>query len=256
MSSPAKFPGVRDADISFWMSVYRDLDEAIVTLTQLRRHYPAARIMVRSDGDDDPRLDALAEALRLEVRRGRRLFTVENGARLVHTMLEMYLEDPAPYLFKIDPDTDFHRRFQRLPEAGGHFGTVMRVDGSPAVQGGCMGFSRDAAEAIASSELLLAPAFAEPAAANGGVYWTYLEFRAKKFGLSSFDWSLGWAAQELSVPIFEYSEVRSVSYRRRHLLPSDPGAVFAVTHPRVGLSARYPDAPAGMGLRLDGVVEL
>jgi asparagine synthase (glutamine-hydrolysing) len=228
-----------DRDITFWMSVYRDGRLACRTLEDLRRHFPMARVIVRSDGDDDPMHHRLVDRHRLEYRLEDRLFPIENGGRLVHRMLQMFLERPTRYLFKIDPDTAVHRRFTSLPARSGHFGTVQGRDGHRSIQGGCMGFTQDAAESLLESGLLLTPGLASPQRTDTMSHWTILEFRARTFGLASFDWSLGWAAQCLGIPLFDYPEVFCVSYRNRARLPMRIDGRFAMTHPASYSVARY-----------------
>ena len=239
---PATSP-VRDEDLTFWISAYRDADLLGSCLASLRRHYPAARVVVRSDGDCDPRLAGLARLHGAAFRLEERLFPVENGGRLVHRMLEMYLEEPTPHLFKLDPDTEIHRRFEYLPRRSGHFGTLQGEPGARAIQGGCMGFTRDAAQALHDSRLLLSPRLSAPKNGSGHSHWTYLEFRARAFGLSSFDWSLGWAAGKLGIPLFDFPEVFCLSHTRRRELPPDAAARFAMTHPAPRATGRYRGVP-------------
>ena len=239
MSTSRVGSAVSDGDITFWMSVYRDGRLACRTLEDLRRHYPMARVIVRSDGDDDPMHHRLADRHRLEYRLEDRLFPIENGGRLVHRMLQMLLERPTRYLFKIDPDTAVHRRFAFMPDRNGHFGTVQGRDGHRSVQGGCLGFTQGAAESLLESGLLLNARLASPQRTDTLSHWTMLEFRARTFGLASFDWSLGWAAERLGIPVFDFPEVLCVSYRNRARLPRRINGQFAMTHPASYSVARY-----------------
>lgn len=222
---------VDDAALTFFMSVHRDHDLAVRCLRRLRQHYPQAAVIVRSDGDDDPRHHQLVEEFGVDYRLEPRLFPYQNGAALVARMFALYLEQPTPFLFKIDPDTVLHRRFRFLPAREGHFGTLQGEPDARSVQGGCMGFTRAAAESFHSSGLLEDPRLADPVPHEDVTgHWLLLAARARGSGLASFDWTLGWAASELGIPMFDFPEVRSV-----WKAPVDNADLeYAVTHPAPG----------------------
>jgi hypothetical protein len=218
-----------DTDLTFFMLVYEDYDLAELCFADLRTHYPHARVVVRSDGDSDPRFEALASRYAAEFRRERRLFTIENGGAVIERMFEIYSERPTPYLFKIDPDTIVQRRFRFVPARSGYFGTLQGAAGYVSVQGGCLGFTSDAAATFFESGLLRDPRLAHPQAhRESEMYWEKMARRVDKVGLSSFDWILGWAATKLGVEMFEFPEVRS----QWKIPVEDPYRQFAVVHPR------------------------
>src|SRR6185295_12164727 len=128
-----------------------------------RKHYPTSRVILRSDGDLDPRFPILALRNKVDFRRESRLFPIENGGAVIERMLALFLERPTRYLFKIDPDTLIHRRFKYLPARSGLFGTLQTEQETPSIQGGCMGFTRDAAEQILQSKMLRDERLKEPA---------------------------------------------------------------------------------------------
>lgn len=229
-----------EKNIYFWMSVHGDYAAAVECLADLRRHFPRARLAVRADGDADPRYAAFRERFAADVYYGPRLFTVENGGALVSTMLEMFLLTDCRYLFKIDPDTHVHRPFRELPLQDCIFGTVQGETASPSIQGGCLGITRNAARALLDSKLLAAPELCCPQTkAHEATYWRIMAERAQRVGLASFDWSIGWAAQQLNLPLHSFSEVRSTWQT-----PAENNDLrYAITHPREASQQRWQYRP-------------
>src|SRR4051794_3981297 len=66
-----------DENLTFFALVYRDHDDVVGCLGDLRRHYPTSRVVLRSDGDPDPRLPALAGRFDVDYRGESRLFGIE-----------------------------------------------------------------------------------------------------------------------------------------------------------------------------------
>ena len=217
-----------DHDLTFFMLVYRNYEAANRCLARLRSHFPEARVIVRSDGDSDQRHEELIDRYAVEYHAERRLFPVENGGAIIVRMLELYLERPTRYLFKIDPDTTVHRRFRYLPAQEAHFGTLQGRRGFRSVQGGCMGLTLSVAENILASRLLESEDLKHPQACrNRSPYWRILTRRAERVGLTSFDWSLGWAVSELHISVLEFPEV----YCRAKTLVDNRNLRYAITHP-------------------------
>ena len=223
----------RDEDLTFFTQVYKNYDATTECLGDLRKHYPASRVILRSDGDPDQRFPALAERNEAEFRGELRLFGIENGGAVIERMLVLFLEKPTRYLFKIDPDTVIHRRFLYLPVRSGLFGTLQTVPETPSIQGGCVGLTRDAAEQILQSVMLRDSRLREPAKfINHSPYFVRMTDRANRCGLASFDWIMPWVASELGIPIYPFDEVNS-GWRQA---PQNPNRRYAVTHPRAELS--------------------
>jgi hypothetical protein len=217
-----------DEDLTFFALVYHDYDQAAECLRDLRIHYPASPVILRSDGDPDPRLPILAKDYKVDFHNEERLFGIENGGAIIERMLELFFAKPTPYLFKIDPDTVIHRRFQYLPVRSGLFGTPQCEDETPSIQGGCLGFTRDAAEQILQSKLLRDSRLREPEKfSNESFLFLRMAHRANECGLASFDWILAWVAAELGIPLYPFDEVKS---GWRH--PPNLDQSYAVSHPR------------------------
>lgn len=219
----------RDEDLTFFALTYKNYDATAECLEDLRKYYSASRVILRSDGDPDPRLPVLAKRNKVDFRGESRLFGIENGGAVIERMLELFLEQPTRYLFKIDPDTVIHRRFQYLPVRSGLFGTLQTEEVTLSVQGGCMGFTRDAAEQILQSEMLRDSRLTEPAKfIDDSLYFVRMTDRANRCGLASFDWIVPWIACELGIPIYSFDEVNSGWQQA----PPNPDQRYAVSHPR------------------------
>jgi hypothetical protein len=218
-----------DNDLTFFALVYKDYDATAACLADLRKHYPSSRVILRSDGDQDARFPPLAGSHQVDFRRESRLFGFENGGAVIERMLELFLETPTRYLFKIDPDTVIHRRFKHLPDRSGVFGTLQCEEETPSVQGGCMGFTRDAAERILQSRMLRDDRLKEPGKfISESPYFFRMADRANRCGLASFDWIVPWVARELGIPLYRFDEV-NCGWQQP---PPNPEGRYAVSHPR------------------------
>ena len=49
-----------DQDLTFFALTYKNYEATAECLADLRKHYSASRVILRSDGDPDPRLPILA----------------------------------------------------------------------------------------------------------------------------------------------------------------------------------------------------
>jgi hypothetical protein len=218
-----------DDDLTFFALTYKDYEATAECLGDLRKHYSASRVILRSDGDPDPRFPILANHHNVDFRGELRLFGIENGGAVIERMLELFFEKPTRYLLKIDPDTVIHRRFRYLPVRNGLFGTLQCGQDTPSIQGGCLGLTRDAAEQILQSGMLRDSRLREPAKFIGdSPYFVRMAHRANRCGLASFDWMLPWIASELKIPIYPFDEVDSGWQQA----PPNSGQRYAVSHPR------------------------
>jgi hypothetical protein len=224
-----------DVDLTFLVHVYRNASDLPPCLDGIRAVYPDSSLLLISDGDDDPTLLGLANQYGAELVLGERLFPMANGGQIVQRMLDAYLNQPSDYLFKVDADIRVHRRFRYLPTTASVFGTLERstaigqvpID-PPNVQGGCMGFTRDAAESLAESGLLQSDELLDPRS-------TYADcpdmvWRAEDVGLVSIDFLTRWACTRLGIPLQEFPEGRSLY---QGAIPANGGG-FAITHPHKG----------------------
>jgi hypothetical protein len=222
----------RDRDLTFLLQVYRDYEAARRCLRSLRRHYRTSRLILISDGDDDPRFARLARRNRGESRWGARLYPVATGGRMIQRMLRAFLDDPSDFLVKIDTDTRIHRRFRYLLDGRCVSGTLEWETAGcrtnldfPNVQGGCVIFTRQAARELFDSGILISDQLLD----NAGTYADVPDIlrRARDGALISFDFVTRWACRRLGIPLEDFDEVRSV-FRGEF---GRDGDGYAVTHP-------------------------
>jgi predicted O-methyltransferase YrrM len=210
--------GIADEDITFLMHTCDERRSAERAIAQLRRVYPRARVILVSDGGADRRY--LATRHSCEYVAGERLFAVERGGEILSRMLTLYLQQPTPWLIKIDPDTAVHRRFAWLPTSG--------VFGSPndlvrkSIQGGCLGICRDAAKKLLEHAAAWLPACQDWR--NWALDIPVAQERATRDKLTSIDWTLAFACRQLGIPVHPILEVKS---SWREIIPAGD---YAVTH--------------------------
>jgi len=209
------------------MGVYRDSELADWSLTELRKHYPTARVQLISDGDDDKVWFSLMKKHQTELHFGIRLYETDRGGAMIHRMLKRWADNSTRYLIKIDSDTHVHRRFNWLPEGtkclfgshqhGSNFGTSL--------QGGCIGIGYDAAMDMYKRNLFL-----NVSLKNYRDTWATNETLIKRAesGLIAFEWVLCYVVKKKTdFPLLSCSEIMS---RYRELVPNDD-LKYAVTHP-------------------------
>jgi hypothetical protein len=221
----------RDEELTFLIQVHRDYRLARTSITDVRRVFPGVRLLLVSDGDDDPRWPVLAARARADYVRGDWLYGLEHGGRIVQRMLALHLERPTPWLIRIDTDTRVHRRFRWLPLGTCVFGTLeretythrQRLD-PPCVQGGFLGFTVSAVERLSASRLYESHSLCDPSAT-----WADTQdvMERASGGRVSFDHLVRYGCRELGVEMREFDEVRSV-WRGR---VRNDGLRYAVTHP-------------------------
>ena len=225
-------PNYTDHDITFLMGMYQDRGRAEGALDRIRTYFPDARIVVRSDGDDDPLNRSLSDKYDLTYLQEKRLYPIENGGALVARTLEIFLQNPTRYLLKLDTDTAVFRRFRFLPVRNCIFGSIQtnKQGNHPSIQGGFIGFSRESVEKIVQSRVLEDERLKDPFAYRyDSGYLQRMGRRVHRTGLCSFDWMVGWAASELGIRMYPFREVRS-RWHPENTVPNDD-LRFAVMHP-------------------------
>ncbi|MGV3483655.1 MAG: hypothetical protein ACO1RT_04455 [Planctomycetaceae bacterium] len=214
-----------DSDLTFLVHSFHDSVQLRAMLAECRLYYPQARVIVCSDGDENPDLTSIAQSVNAEFHRGENLYAQGNGGKVCHRMLELFLRRPTRYLFKVDPDTGFHRRFEYLPAASGMFGTLQSSPLLCSIQGGCCGITLDWAATMYTQKLFLDAGLLD-APATWATYeplWRHMQ-RVRRV---SSDWIFGYVATAIGCPQFGFPEVRShwrSPVENRDLL-------YAITHP-------------------------
>jgi hypothetical protein len=218
----------------FWfIQAYRDLSRLRRTLARLQELYPESQVLVVSDGDPDLEIERACRKYSADFTLRARLFGVEQGGEPVQQMLEAFLRTDAHILIKIDPDTDVRRRFSLMPSRSDSalYGTVQSAGSESnriaSIQGGCIIVPRQAAIRLASSSLLRSERLKPPA-----LEWAVDESLVARSasGLTSYDWTLGWACREFGLPSKDHPEV--CSRYQPSLMDTLTDRRVAVSHPR------------------------
>lgn len=196
----------RDADLTFCMRVYKDLDLAKWTFGNIRLAFPQSRVIIISDGD----LDVYAEDFplhRVEFYPCENLTNIECGGKIIQRTVEFFLNAPTKYLIKIDTDTGVHRRFKWLPKGRGMFGSLQTDSYINSIQGGFLGMDFSTVVDIYQSGLCMSPMLEDYANtyALSPFVLSYCESRAK----ICEDFLYGYIATKLGIPMFGFDEVRS-----------------------------------------------
>ncbi len=221
-----------DGDVCFTLSVFDEVTLVLECCERINRVYPHAPIVILVDQADRSEADVFARAFggglyNTQVVPCRtRLYALENGGLVVAEHLRLFLHTSAKWWFKIDPDTRINRPFLDLPDELCFFGTLNQ-GGRPraSLQGGCIGGSRAAAEAMLRSGLLAARTLRDPDRTWAGDN-PFLLMRVADDAQVSFDFIHAWACERLNIPLRDHPEIRS-----RWLTPPDDAATFAISHP-------------------------
>ena len=221
-----------DGEICFTLSVFDEVALAVQCCERINRVYPHAPIVLLVDQATRPGADVFAR----EFGGGRynaqvvpfrtRLYALENGGKVVAEHVRLFLRTPAKWWCKIDPDTRINRPFLDLPDDLCCFGTL-NPGGRPraSLQGGCIGGTRAAAEAILRSRLLTALSLRRVGRSWAGDN-PFLLMRIADDAQVSFDFIHAWVCERLNIPLRDHPEIRS-----RWLVPPDDATAFAVSHP-------------------------
>lgn len=232
-----------DADLTFFMQVHNDVREARWALTQLRKYYPLARLIVVSDNNDSPAWPRLARRFGATYHQGASLYPTACGGQILQRMLDCFMKAPTAYLFKIDTDTQTHRRFDFLPTGRCVFGTLEwetfarkeSLNDLPSIQGGFVGYTREAAELIYKSRVLLS---ADLVSDFAGTYADVPEIRERaERGMVSTDFLLRYACRKLAIDCVAFPEVRS---QYRGWIERQRPDEYAFTHPHKELAGQHP----------------
>lgn len=217
-------------DLTFYLNVYQDVDLLDGCLNQLRKVYPESRLIMRSDGDPNPAISDMAKKYKGECYYDQGLMSIDKGGQIVHEMLRLFLLQPTAYLFKIDPDTCVARRFNELPDVpcvfgrkqGSWKGEKVKLD---SIQGGCLGITVEVAKQFYQSNFFLDPTLAENP--PPWVIAEPLRRRPMVLGLTSIDWTVGWACKKMGVKVLNWPEIKSEWL----IPPQNDDLRYAVTHP-------------------------
>lgn len=184
--------------LTFGINVHDETAETLVAcLSSLREHDPEASVFVVGDGVDNSWLRSVCYTYAADFHPGVRLKLVKYGAEWWDRFMRLAVSYDPDFVFKVDPDTRFHRPFKVFP-AYAVFGSVER---DYDVQGGIQGFRVDAVKLMLNAGVFRDPlytnlkAWAEPRtisyeqAAGGQMSSDHtLAHIVKRLGLSWGDW--------------------------------------------------------------------
>jgi hypothetical protein len=215
-----------ESQIFFFIQTFHDHQLLALCLQELRKRFPKARVLVVSDGDLSPQPRLIAKSFEAEFLLGTNCAKLQAGGTFLRRMLGLFLQRAdAKVLIRIDPDTRLHREFRRLPAGICVFGTLQRAGFQLSIQGGFVGFTREAAERIfrlppATWALMRQPTLS----------WAKFLPKIQRESIATSrvktDWLIAFAAREACVPLREFSEVRC-----HWKAPPQHPARYAATHP-------------------------
>ncbi|MFL6261013.1 MAG: hypothetical protein ACJ76Y_15005 [Thermoanaerobaculia bacterium] len=219
---------------TFACNTYKDLPQLSLNLPELRRCYPAERVLIISDGDTDPRLSDLAAEYSAELIAGERLYKLDCGGEIVLRLLSAFLDGTGEILVKFDTDTRFFQPFS-MPPPGDASGCIWGAYGFRYIQGGCRLLTRECVQKIINSELLSGRRYRELSSWCPPVAEDFY----KEAGRVSEDFITRDVLLELEIDICDHPEIFSAGNVKRwramdpqtlkHVI--NTGRRFAVTHP-------------------------
>ena len=118
----------------------------------------------------------------------------------------------------------------------------------PAIQGGCLGITRPVAEQFYASGFFLDPALT--ACPPPWAIVKPLLHRPVVLGLTSIDWTVGWAAKTMHIELIDWPEIMS----EWQLVPENDDLRYAITHPHKLADAQPPEARPSSIRSAQGVV--
>jgi len=195
----------------FFMPVRDQIEDAITALKQVRVLYPTSTFLMYMDGAINSH-HALISECRVHgavlISSGYQSFAADMGGVLPQVMLELFVRDSNDtHLLKIDPDTAVLDTLPPYPaDDRCIFGRRQQRKGAWSIQGGCMGFTRKAAQILCESALLVDKRLHPPYEGLPDKYAEILRERAERLGLSSFDWTIGWVCTELGIEQVNWTE--------------------------------------------------
>jgi hypothetical protein len=212
--------------VCFTMSVADEHDLVDDRIARLRASYRDCRIVLFPE-------HCGAWPRDVEVRPIERLYAVGNGGLIVERHLEAFIASGCAWWLKVDPDTAAWRTLHHLPEDACFFGTLQEGEPEPSLQGGCIGGTRAAAEALLASGALRSPLLLDPEAS-----WACGNPRLAEAGVISFGLVHAWACRTAGIELCDHPEIRSEPRDP----PRDPWR-WAFTHPHKWLDVEADSLP-------------
>lgn len=193
-------------------------------LSNLRASAPESPVKVISDGVNYPVYSALCEQYGAQYAMGRYLRRAECGGQWWKRVLSAGMALAQPWFLRIDPDTRFWRPLRSMVPHQVAGSILNQGELAERISGGCVAFSREAAERILKSEILDSPELQE--------IWPFCDDKQEihlwyPLGYLGLDEILVYVLRCLEIPFGPWHEIGS----RAKVAPPNQGFPFAVTHP-------------------------
>lgn len=219
-----------DTDLVFYICTYRDSDLLCKCLSHIRLIYNS-RIIVVSDGDEDPSLTEICNDHKSEFYLSENMYDLKFGGIRHHRMLDLFLKSPAKYLLKIDTDTKICGRFDYMPWGCCVFGDV-KYNKVNYIQGGFIGYPIEVVQKLYQEKVFLNPDLSN----NPLGTWAKINdsISKAKRGRISEDMISAYCTRMAGIPLVRHKQV--LSHNSTHFLQRDRSVEnlenrYAVIHP-------------------------
>lgn len=211
--------------IAIYIQLYHDGELAEHAIVHIRTSYPQARILLQSDGDDNPAYHDLALRYGCSYFMGKRLYGRESGGKMLQRMLNDYLCGGGDWMIKIDTDTRIDRPFRVLSSDRAVYGHPLK-QGPP--QGGCVIIPRAVAAELRDSRIFLDNRLCDAEASWGKIMKdSFLHEQLSRTDRIGFEWTLFWACEELGIPVLRHPEIHA-TWKQGDL---NTDRHYAIVHP-------------------------
>jgi len=194
----------------FYMGVYKDQFLAKLNIDALQKFYSDSPILCITDGTTDDTFSQFCAERGVRYIEGERLKLPQFAGQWTGRFLQLFLQTDAPLVIKVDPDTHINWAVEQFPTASVFAGFRYYPSGKRILNGPAIGFTREAAQAILDSGILLDEKYT--------TYWyTYPRFREplkrpweeEKFDefVSLQDEITTDVVERLSLPVAEWKDV-------------------------------------------------
>ncbi|MFW6130210.1 MAG: hypothetical protein ACOC56_03425 [Atribacterota bacterium] len=201
----------KDRDLTFCLQIHSDESLAQLCLKRLRKIYPKCNIICIIEKVNRKRIKYF-KRYNVDIFYGEELYKYKKNSSVVKRMFDVFLLYDSDYFFKIDTDTQFIKRFRKLPVSDCSFGHKRRAQKTRIIQAGCLGYTRGVIEDITKSDFL------QIMNHNNDYSWirpgNVLGVDTEKYFISkdivSFDMISAYAVKARGFPIVSYDEIYSV----------------------------------------------
>ena len=210
-----------------------DKDKAVFTAKRLKSLYPTILLGVLANKCEYPEeMKKYADLIHTTIED---VFAAGTGGLAAHELLCLGLQMPGQIIVKIDPDTKIHLIKEMTDNSfsmhRGVFGKMQQTVGNygvhlKSINGGALGICRNAARLLVDDKILLDECLItlNPACVSAYVRQK-IEARMHGKLLSSHDWTIAWACEQLKIPM-ENNDllVSAFEHEKRAMMSLSPSA--------------------------------